>query len=383
MSEDPGTSRRSRRALPLIAAAVTAVLVSGLLYLRATSPAPVGTTTPPRFPVISGPYSATYDFISPAVGWAVVLDYSSFSTNFWIFKTTDGASHWQQQYVGQAEGGRTFIHFFDEQHGFAYAGISYRTVDGGVRWETLNIPGSLPFVMFASPKLGWALGFDAASHSQHLYATADGGSTWTLLPTAVPSAAVWQPISEMQSSTFRQTGEGWLGAGFLDRPIVYLTVDGGSSWRVISVPAPPGPPARPGYLTAVSLVPGGAVVILVSDESSNPLGAAFSSDRGQSWRSLKFPGTVGSSDELVFLDETHWLRLRSGQIHKTADAGKSWVPTSVTGLPTDWSYGAARAIDTGHLWWAMVSRANSTRSALAMSSDGGSHWRMVNVPQPT
>src|SRR5437867_1819019 len=94
MSDDPGPDKRAQRAVLLIAAALTAIVLAGVLYLRAVGPASTGVPTPTAIPMMSGPYSATYDFITPSSGWALVLDYGKFSTTlstrFWIFKTTDG-----------------------------------------------------------------------------------------------------------------------------------------------------------------------------------------------------------------------------------------------------------------------------------------------------
>jgi hypothetical protein len=130
----------------LIAAALAVIVLAGVLYVRSVAPVPTGTVAPPSIPVISGTYSATYDFVTPSLGWALVLDYSTFSTNYWIVKTTDGAKHWQVQHAGHAEGGQTYLRFFDDRHGFAYAGISYRPEDGGAHWRTIEVPGSTPYV---------------------------------------------------------------------------------------------------------------------------------------------------------------------------------------------------------------------------------------------
>jgi photosystem II stability/assembly factor-like uncharacterized protein len=381
MSADPGLNKRARRAVPLIAAAIAAMLVGAVLYIRAASPEPPVTFPPSPVPVLSGPYSATYDFITPSLGWALVVDYSTFSTNYWIFKTTDGARHWQEQHVGRAEGGRTYLHFFDDQHGFAYAGISYRTEDGGAHWQEVEVPGSIPYITFASPALGWAEAFEVGT--QFLYMTTNGGATWTLLPTRLPGAAVLQPIFAIQSSTFRPSGEGWLGAGFLPSAVVYLTIDAAASWRTFELPTPRTTAAGPGYLTSPRLVPEGGVVVLVSDQSARVLDAFLSSDRGTSWREVRFPIELTVSDGMSFVDASNWLVFRSGQIYKTTDAGVMWSAVSMTGLPDGWRYESARAIDAQHAWWAMVSSTRSTDSALAMTSDGGRHWRMLKPPQPS
>ena len=87
----------------------------------------------------------------PTTGWALVIDYSAFTTRFFVFHTTDGAAHWYKQYAGKARGDRPYLHFFDALHGFAYAGFSYRTVDGGAHWRVMNVPGSQPYRELRQP----------------------------------------------------------------------------------------------------------------------------------------------------------------------------------------------------------------------------------------
>ncbi len=377
MNELPPLSNRARRALPLIAAALTAIVVAGLLYLNASlrpSATPAGSAP---IAIMSGPYSVTYDFINPSVGWALVLDYGSFSTglstSLRIFSTTDGAGHWQLQYTGRAEGGQTYIHFVDRRRGFAYAGVLYRTIDSGVHWETVDAPGM--YTTFASPSRGWSLGVE-----QRMYSTPDGGMTWTRVAD-LPLAAILNPYGETFAAKFRDTGEGWLGAGYLESPVVYLTLDGAATWRAVAL-APPSSPHNGGYLTTVAVAPGGQVVVLVSDETML-LGAYSSDDLGRSWLALAPPPALSTFADLTFVDATHWIALRAGFVYKTADAGMTWERIEVEGLPDDWRYLEARAIDAKHGWWAMLGTARSMDSALAMTSDGGRHWKTVNVPKPT
>ena len=379
LNDEPERNKRAQRAVPLIAAAMAVTVVAGILYLRSVAP-PSNGLRAPGIPVMSGPYTVTYDFVTPLLGWALVLDYSSFSTNYWIFRTTDGASHWDVQHAGQAEGGRTYIHFFDDQHGYAYAGISYRTEDGGVHWQTIEgVPGATPYVSFASATRGWAVGFEAGS--QHLYSTSDGGLTWMRQAAPLPTQAALEPISEIQGSAFRESGEGWLGAGY-PSPIVYLTLDGGASWREMEIPPSPGAPKGAGYLTSARLVPGGAVLVMVSDDSGRALGVFLTGNRGVSWRRVAFPISVSTFDDLAFVDATNWWVLRSGYIWTTPNAGLNWTQLAPAGLPDGWRYEGFRVIDPHHAWWSMVSSFKSTNSALAMTSDGGEHWVMVNPPQP-
>jgi len=74
--------------------------------------------------------------------------------------------------------------------------------------------------------------------------------------------------------------------------------------------------------------------------------------------------------------------LRLGKVYRSNDAGRSWTAVAASGLPQLWSYLSGRVIDGRNAWWAMVSQQSSSRTALALTSDGGAHWTMHNMPQP-
>jgi photosystem II stability/assembly factor-like uncharacterized protein len=379
MDEDPAPSDRRRRAVPLIAAALATILVAGFLYVRGASPARPTVPGPTTFPTLTGPYAATYDFLTPSLGWALVVDYSNPDTQFWFFKTADGASRWRQQFVGPAHGARVYIHFFDDQHGLAYAGSLYRSVDGGAHWQPVQVPGGTPFVTFASPLLGWGLVYGYGSGE--MFRTTDGGQTWTDHSSNLHSDAVVNYIVDTPSPTFRDTGEGWAGADRTTVPDVYRTLDGGVTWQPIEVPSPGGGTPDLGYVTSALLVPGGGALAMVSDVFGDPLGASITNDGGITWQSRNFPAPV-ASDDLSFVDATHWWVLRLGKVYRSSDAGRSWTEVPASGLPPLWSYLSGRVIDGRSAWWALVSQESSSRTALALTSDGGAHWTMHNMPQP-
>src|SRR5439155_801807 len=82
--------------------------------------------------------------------------------------------------------------------------------------------------------------------------------TWKRLPSDLPGSAFGGYGAGPEPASFRDTGEGWLGAGYLDSPTVYLTIDGAVTWRAVAIP-PPASANNPGYLTTVSVAPGGQV----------------------------------------------------------------------------------------------------------------------------
>src|SRR6266550_8651814 len=99
VSEEPVPDARARRAIPLIAAALTVIVVAGLIYLRPGAPTPSVLHAAPPVPILSGQYSVDYDFISPSLGWSVVVQRQGTPT-FRVFATRDGARTWQKRFTG-------------------------------------------------------------------------------------------------------------------------------------------------------------------------------------------------------------------------------------------------------------------------------------------
>jgi photosystem II stability/assembly factor-like uncharacterized protein len=382
MDEDPAPGDRRRRAVPLIAAAVVTMVVAGILYLHPLSlqlPAQNGTTSAAR--VMTGPYTATYDFFTPYLGWALVLDYGSFSTQlqttFTIFRTADGTAHWVPQFTGVAAGSRTYLHFFNAREGFAYAGFAYRTVDGGAHWTALVIVGG-PYVTFASPTLGWAL--DLARGGQGLLRTTDGGQSWSPIAD-LPNDVALQPIGSDEQPMFSSTGVGWLGAGLLPTPAAYTTVDFGQTWRKVEVPG--GAQGISQYLTSVLLTPDDRALVFVLDQNGTLVEVLESTDSSSVWLVLHLPWADVLPGDLTFVDGRHWWLMSLGRLFTTEDAGSTWVGVTVAGSPVGWITQAGHAIDTQHGWWSILAQGSSTISGLLMTSDGGVHWHMVNAPQPS
>src|SRR5579859_7500302 len=138
--EDRGLSPRAKRGLPLIAAALAMIVVAGLLYLRASAPRPpVTLSVPPPIAVLPSRFQVTYDFLGPSLGWSLVLDPGSVASTLWVFKTTDGAKHWVQQFTGATQGVGAALQFFDRNTGvitFGYNSTTFfRTRDGGRHWQ--------------------------------------------------------------------------------------------------------------------------------------------------------------------------------------------------------------------------------------------------------
>lgn len=392
-------SRRARRALPLIAGALAAIVVASLIYLHPSFPssarAPVARPVPSP-PVLSGLYSATFDFVTPSTGWALVAYKLDGPGHVYVFRTTDGAKQWQKQFTGSSPklGITSGIHFFDRNRGLMYFGFPaqlYRTNDAGSQWAPVELP---PYpassITFSDPAHGWVLAPEAdPGLAGHLFATTNGGSTWTELPW--PRWAVLGAKGGVGGDLqFRRPDAGSLGA-VANQPTVYSTIDGGATWQPHLLPSVPTPSLATGgkpiprglegsaFNTHVNLLPGAGVVAFVDYDVR--AGAYTSFDGGTTWRAVASPPGETTYSDFMYQDSMHWWAMRFGTLWKSSDAGQTWK--HVGQQIDDWDY-RPHVIDAKHAWAELIG-SPSTRvpvTGLAMTADAGLHWTDVNVPKP-
>jgi photosystem II stability/assembly factor-like uncharacterized protein len=118
----------------------------------------------------------------------------------------------------------------------------FRTTDGGLTWSTVaragSSPNNLPAVGqktgmgWASATTGWITGsIAAAQNTVYLYRTQDGGVTWHLQSLPLPSI---QAIVTTQPPVFFSAADGVLPVSFFNGQgtsfDVYATHDGGATW---------------------------------------------------------------------------------------------------------------------------------------------------------
>ena len=162
-------SLRARRALPLIAASVLVATWASVAYLQPSLLRLPQAAQPARAAgpaLLSNDYAATYAFLTPSLGWALVTETTSLTPRFSVFRTTDAASHWKRQFVRQLNVitlDTFLLRFFDPSHGFFAVGDPteiYRTSDGGTQWALVKTPSYL-FSSFvpADAQHGWLLGW--------------------------------------------------------------------------------------------------------------------------------------------------------------------------------------------------------------------------------
>jgi photosystem II stability/assembly factor-like uncharacterized protein len=376
--------RRARRAAAVIALSTAGTIVIGVLYLHgAFTP-----SAPPAVPTLPSAYSASYDFVSPSTGWALVADTVPGSNRLWVYTTDDGARQWREQFTTSTPAGLPALRFFDRAHGMisilSNPSLLYQTADGGTHWQRVaSLPGSTVTFSFADPSHGWLeTRLAGASFGFRLFSTSDGGRSWA--ERSWPAAAIWGYNARYgMGIEYRGNGEGWIGS-YNSRPTAYLTRDDGVTWRALPIPLPAtasSPSASLTYTTEIALLPGAGVIAVVVDRLGQAHGF-LSSDYGSRWRVLSVPGSGQNLSDYVFQfqDSTHWWLIHSSYVYKTADAGLTWRASRTTALDDRWTY-EVHVIDASHAWASMQSLANFA-TGLATTADGGISWKAVSVPGP-
>lgn len=212
-----------------------------------------------------------------------------------VLRTTDGGATWTTVYTTDLKG--VFfdaISFWDDRHGIIMSDpvdnkwFLLVTSDGGATWSRVdpkglpeNLPGEAAFA--AS---GTCLTVQGTSNAwiatggasvARVFRSTDRGRTWSVANTPVHSGD--SSAAGIFSIAFADARRGVVVGGNYSRArVAYsnvaVTDDGGATWS-----APPGP-TPPGYLSAVSYVPGtdGRSLVAVG-----LVGTATSTDGGRSW----------------------------------------------------------------------------------------------------
>jgi photosystem II stability/assembly factor-like uncharacterized protein len=327
---------------------------------------------------------ASYDFVTPSMGWAslVVLGPAEGAGRIEVFRTVDGAKHWQLQLTGDSSNpgfSPISVQFFGKTRGFMIIGGPveqlYRSDDEGAHWARLVLRISqIDVITFSSETYGWMLASASSGRPGqrfNLYVTSDAGQTWQRLP---------DPPADTIGLSFRRPTEAWLGSYGPSPPHVYTSSDAGQSWQRHDLPAPPGgwDPTL-AFQAFGNLLPGAGVMVGASGECRQPgcsssTGSFYftSSDSGVHWRSvLSLPGIP------AYQDSMNWWAMSANEVFKSRDAGQSW--TQVATLPQGQQFSITGIVDSTHAWTSVILLGGY---GLALTNDGGLHWTLAKIPQP-
>jgi photosystem II stability/assembly factor-like uncharacterized protein len=277
-------------------------------------------------------------FLNASTGWLVAMGADPTSGS--LYHTSDGGSSWKSVSVPFGGGSLKFV---DPMNGWELVGLSaamsheavaiFRTTDGGTTWSKVftndpGIPGSSDSLPLVGDKNGitapdaihaWVTGAQPSDNFIYVYASQDGGSTWTHQNLAMP-AGFGGAMTGPSLPVFFGSKDAVLPVLFFannNGTDFYVSHDGGQSWSAST------PVAQGGSVAA-----GSAVDFFVWDGGTT-LNASH--DAGITWSTIT--PNVNIKDNLVsiqFVNATTGWAVSSDaashyQLYKTTDGGLTWT----------------------------------------------------------
>jgi photosystem II stability/assembly factor-like uncharacterized protein len=372
-----------------MAAAVVLVAVLIVVHLRSTAAVPPGRPAAPTGRVEAGQVLADVSFADARRGSVAISDLVRRPGRPGVdevgYVTSDGGATWKQRphlvYL-------TANVVFEAPDGGV--GPERISADGGRTWHALSVPDAEALVpgspMFVDPLHGWWLlrHADGATVISTLWRTADGGRTWDALPeTGVPRD------DTLGQARFLDPLRGVLAAvGNDGTPALFVTGDGGSTWRLSIALASP-LPASP-HVGVLLLARADTLYAWLNTDGSvsndaDRVAASYlmaSRDGGRTWSAPRpGPELQAPTGEPLFDAGGRLLVLENRRLWISADDGSTWTARLIQAPEGVVPLGLALA---GRVLLAQASArgAGLVRivDTLLRSTDGGARWEQVRLP---
>jgi photosystem II stability/assembly factor-like uncharacterized protein len=323
--------------------------------------------------------------IDSFTGWAVGVDEGlpALGSVESILRTTDGGALWTDVTPPDPPGQqmrRVYgVDVLDARTAWVsaastspQAAVLFHTVDGGQTWTSAALPDvTVPPMDFIDARTGWVV-----SGSGAVYRSTDGGETWiTVAGTTHGPAIGGLPFRRIGSITFLDAARGMVtGVGeSSDVVSVYVTRDGGYSWRQQTLPLPPEVTPSGVRVERPTFFPAQDGVLPVPYGIPNGTGVVFyvTHDGGDTWTATTPVPQIQHYRASSFADAAHgWVVDDDGAVYVTTDGGGQWLKMTPASLPAP-----ARTIDfiSPEVGWAVI----QAPPWLEGTVDGGFTWAPV------
>ena len=324
-----------------------------------------------------------------------------------VFRTQDGGQIWRdvtppQPAPGASNSVNAVGYFWNAATAWVVYGptesgvippfiMVWSTRDGGGMWTYGSIDTSLAsgeafspwYLNFADTQHGWLMVYLGAGMMHNyvaLFATSDGGATWT---------DILDPFTDGGIQSFSKTGmvfvdpqTGWLtrdGQGVDPTPHLFRTTDGGVTWTRLDLPAPADAPNlydsyacgsySPNTFSALSVTVAMKCLDMATFKIEKNY-AYLTSDGGMTWQAYPLPVDYTLGEGLYFFSPQSGLAL-GRKIYKTTDGGQTWKFIQQVFWDGQFSF---TSMDLG---WAYVTN-DQGEIALVKTVNGGGTWAMLH-----
>ncbi|MEC0169552.1 WD40/YVTN/BNR-like repeat-containing protein [Paenibacillus graminis] len=333
-----------------------------------------------------------------------------------IYMTKDNGETWSNispsanvQFLSNPVYGKDIL-FTDPSNGWIIRSASgltetvvLRTTDGGSSWKVSSFPdaNAISSIYFNSPDYGWLMtSWDAKAtkESKALYATSDGGATWSLVMQNeqynpnLPNNTI--PVSGVITGmVFKDISHGFVTMQTGALPKIYMTKDGAATWN-------PGPEflvndqfrgcdkvitGEPDFFDKGSLNGWMSVGCQKDKEGSITYNGYFTANGGENWKFVSFGlGTLTGINRHIpptFLNSRLGWALKQDVLYKTTNQGKTW-----TALPAS-SVLKSKLVDypeivklqfiSSEVGWLLIEKKEDRKSILLQTTNGGLSWRVM------
>ena len=348
----------------------------------------------PEFPPVPGKFRPTsVTFIGTKTGWVIGQAgtpghcATQYCTS--VARTLDAGRTWtgaSAPLTGQADGatGVSQIRFLDGADGWAFGPQLYATHDGGHTWTQvdtdglrvtdLETVGGRAFALFASCT-GTGAAFADGCVSYTLYSTLASADNWT------PVGSATSGLGGGAASMVLTQTRGYLLAP--DRMLYTGPVNGSAPWRPAArIPCPVGQPLADGQPTGALLAAANTANLVLVCASSTVPGTQqakqvfTSADGGMTWQNAgAAPGLGLATSVATTASGTYVLATGQGIDVRPAGSG-AWQAATLTGPAPAGGFGYAGMTTDAQ---GIALPANPAAGTVWFTFDGGKTWTPSKV----